>query len=449
MQTMQTMQTMQSYFNQLADTLTAACQGDEVLLLHLSAEESDFVRFNRSAIRQGGVVEQRYLTLELIVGQRHVSETITLTGQGDVDAPRTLAVLGALRACLPEMPEDPYLLYATDVVNTEQLGDADLAPVDGMIDAILDAGQGQDLVGILARGGVYAGFANSLGQRNWFSTKSFHVDWSFYLQGDKAVKTAYAGLAGQWSAAAFLQKVEAAHQQLAVLGRPSRTIQPGEYRTYLTPDAVSEYIGILGWGGFGVKSHRTKSTPMLKMIEEGATLSPSLTIRENTAEGLAPNFTSKGYVKPDAIDLIVDGEYREAMVSPRSAKEFALDVNAGGEGPESMDVSAGSLEAADAVAELGEGVYAGCLWYLNYSDMPAGRVTGMTRFATFWVEGGEIVAPLNVMRFDETIYRALGENLVALTKQRDFIPSSQTYEQRSTDSMRMPGALIDNFRFTL
>ena len=63
MQTMQTMQTMQSYFNQLADTLTAACQGDEVLLLHLSAEESDFVRFNRSAIRQGGVVEQRYLTL--------------------------------------------------------------------------------------------------------------------------------------------------------------------------------------------------------------------------------------------------------------------------------------------------------------------------------------------------------------------------------------------------
>lgn len=446
------MQTMQTYFNQLADTLTAACQGDEVLLMHLSAEESDFVRFNRSAIRQGGVVEQRYLTLELIAGQRHVAETVTLAGQGDVDGPRTLAVLGALRACLPEMPEDPYLLYATDVVNTEQLGDADLAPVDGMIDAILDAGQGQDLVGILARGGVYAGFANSLGQRNWFSTKSFHVDWSFYVQGeqgDQAVKTAYAGLAGQWSNDAFSAKVAAAREQLAVFANPARTIEPGEYRTYLTPDALSEFIGLLGWGGFGVKSHRTKSTPMLKMIEEGATLSPSLTIRENTAEGLAPNFTSKGYVKPDAIDLIVDGAYREAMVSPRSAKEFALDVNAGGEAPESMDVSAGQLDAAQAASELGEGVYAGCLWYLNYSDMPAGRITGMTRFATFWVEGGEIVAPLNVMRFDETIYRALGENLVALTKQRDFIPSSQTYEQRSTDSMRMPGALIDNFRFTL
>ena len=25
-------------------------------------------------------------------------------------------------------------------------------------------------------------------------------------------------------------------------------------------------------------------------------------------------------------------------------------------------------------------------WYLNYSDCPGGRVTGMTRFATLWVE---------------------------------------------------------------
>ena len=35
----------------------------------------------------------------------------------------------------------------------------------------------------------------------------------------------------------------------------------------------------------------------------------------------------------------------------------------------------------------------------------------MTRFATFWVEDGVIQSPLEVMRFDETIYRMLGENL--------------------------------------
>jgi predicted Zn-dependent protease len=73
----------------------------------------------------------------------------------------------------------------------------------------------------------------------------------------------------------------------------------------------------------------------------------------------------------------------------------------------------------------------------------------MTRFASFWVENGEIKAPLNVMRFDETLYNMLGEKLIALTAERAFIMATDTYEIRSTDSMRLPGALIDGFTFTL
>ena len=73
----------------------------------------------------------------------------------------------------------------------------------------------------------------------------------------------------------------------------------------------------------------------------------------------------------------------------------------------------------------------------------------MTRFATFWVENGEIKAPLNVMRFDETAYRVLGENLVALTAERDLILDADTYSQRSTCSGRLPGALVEDFTFTL
>ncbi len=38
----------------------------------------------------------------------------------------------------------------------------------------------------------------------------------------------------------------------------------------------------------------------------------------------------------------------------------------------------------------------------------------MTRFASFWVEHGRIVAPLNVMRFDDSLFRVLGPNLEAL-----------------------------------
>ena len=41
---------------------------------------------------------------------------------------------------------------------------------------------------------------------------------------------------------------------------------------------------------------------------------------------------------------------------------------------------------------LGTGLFVGNLWYTNFSDRAACRTTGMTRFATFWIDEGEIVA---------------------------------------------------------
>ncbi len=76
-------------------------------------------------------------------------------------------------------------------------------------------------------------------------------------------------------------------------------------------------------------------------------------------------------------------------------------------------------------------------------------MTGMTRFASVWVEDGRIAAPLNAMRFDDTVYRVLGEQLEALTRERDLIPDGDTYAERSTTSMRTPGALVRDFALTL
>ena len=78
-----------------------------------------------------------------------------------------------------------------------------------------------------------------------------------------------------------------------------------------------------------------------------------------------------------------------------------------------------------------------------------GRMTGMTRFATFWVENGEVVAPLNVMRFDDSVLRMLGSELEALTVEQDLLLSASSYFNRSTASSRLPGALLKNFEFTL
>ena len=440
---------MQDYFHALADTITAHLQGREIYTCTFRGEDSDFVRFNRSAVRQAGTVRQRTLSLDLVEGQRHAAGNVALSGDLNQDRETAARLLERLREQLPLLPEDPHLLYATAVKSSIAAGRNELPERAAAVDAVLRAGRGRDLVGLYAAGGIYVGFANSFGQRNWFASYNFNCDWSFYRQGDKAVKTAYAGL--RWEDGAFGRQVDEAAAQLDVLSRPPRTIPPGNYRVYLAPAAVADILDMLAWGGFGLKAHRTKKSTLLKMAESSQRLHPEVTLRENTREGVAPNFDAAGFIKPDEVTLIDAGGLADCLVSPRSAKEYGVPTNGAGSGeaPESVDMAAGQVPAQQVLAQLDTGVYVNNVWYLNYSDRVSARITGMTRFATFWVENGTIQAPLNVMRFDESVYRMFGDNLLGLTDERAFFLDGSTYRRRSTGSSRVPGALVRDFAFTL
>ena len=73
----------------------------------------------------------------------------------------------------------------------------------------------------------------------------------------------------------------------------------------------------------------------------------------------------------------------------------------------------------------------------------------MTRFATFWVERGRIVAPVDVLRFDDSAFRLLGGNLEALTREPELILSPDSYKSRRLASSTIPGALVREIAFTL
>jgi predicted Zn-dependent protease len=242
-----------------------------------------------------------------------------------------------------------------------------------------------------------------------------------------------------------------AREELSVLKRDPRTIDPGQYRVYLAPTAVAEVVSLLSWGGFGLKSHKTQRSPLIRAVKGEEKLASCFSLSENTADGMSPRFGKSGFIKPDRVELFADGSYSQALVSPRSAREYSVDTNGANdeEMPLSLDMAAGRYDIDQVLDELGTGIYVNNLHYLNYSDRPSCRVTGMTRFATFWVENGKIVAPLNVMRFDETLYRMFGEQLIGLTSERELLLDPNTYERRSTQSARVPGAIINEFTFTL
>jgi predicted Zn-dependent protease len=207
---------------------------------------------------------------------------------------------------------------------------------------------------------------------------------------------------------------------------------------------------MLEWNGFSARALATRNSPLQALQLGSARLSPLVSISEMASTGLEPLFNSEGSLRQDQL-LIERGQLAGQMVSSRSAQEYGLVANGADsyEKPFSIEMAAGVLPSDEVLQALGTGLYIGNLWYLNYSDQGLARMTGMTRFASFWVEDGKIVAPLATMRFDESLYAMFGDNLLELTRERSLRISTRTYGQRDAQTLLLPGALVEGFTLTL
>ena len=440
--------TNDEHFNQLAATLDATLAAGERYAASYAGETTDFVRMNRGKVRQPGRVAQRHLRVQLIRGARHASHTLSLGGDLAADQQAVRDALVGLRSVLPDLRDDPHLLLPGVVASSRSVRGGPLPDSAQLVDGILEAAAGEDLVGILAAGPVQRGFANSEGQRNWHEATTFNLQWSLYYRGDKAVKSAYAGFT--WDGEALASRMAEARERLPLVSRPAKALEPGSYRAYLAPSAMEEIAGLLRWDGFSGRALATQQSPLARM-QNGARLDPRIALAEDIAGGVAPSFQAEGFARPGRLPLIGDGALVGALVSPRTAREFGLAENGANsdEMPDALSMRGGDLPARDALTALDTGLAIGNLWYCNYSDRPACRMTGMTRFATFWVENGRIVAPVNVLRFDDTLYRLLGENLEALTQETELMLDPNSYGARMLTSATLPGALVRQMSFTL
>jgi len=434
-------------FFRLADAVSGALRAGEEFLLRCSGEDSDFVRLNHGRVRQAGAVRQRRLSLQLVADGRSATVACDAGGGDDSDRERLLGLVSGLRVQLAHLPADPHLLFSREALTSSRIEPGRLPDPASAIDRLITLADGLDLVGIWASGLVHRGLATSAGTRAWHSVGTFNLDWSCYHTGDKAVKCAYAGTS--WNESVLAARLSEARRTLPVLARSPQRLSPGAYRAYLAPAALDDLLGMCSWGGFSCKAQRTRSGPLLRLHDGAERLHPAVTLTEDHAGGLSPGFTDAGFAKPASVPLITAGSPAGSLVGARSAREFALVPNCAHEAPESLRMDAGDLPAETALHRLGTGLWISNVWYCNFSDRSACRITGMTRFACLWIENGEPVAPLAVMRFDDTIYRLLGANLEALTCEREHVLEAGTYGGRGLGSSLLPGALVGEIALTL
>ncbi|MDX2212565.1 MAG: metallopeptidase TldD-related protein [Oculatellaceae cyanobacterium bins.114] len=440
---------LEASFNQLVAALLAELNPGEHLTLRLTGEQSQFVRFNHAKVRQTGLVTDCQIHLTLMSEQRTAYYDFPLTGNWQTDWQQARSSLQELRRELPQLPIDPYLVLPTGHAVSREIHTGQLLPPNEVAATVLTPVDGLDFTGIYAGGVLLRAYADSVGQKHWFATDSFSLDYSIFTASGQALKGTFAG--SDWNAEAYAAKLADARGQLDRLDQPPKSIAKGHYRTYLAPAAIAEIVAYLAWGTLSEAAIQQGNSG-LRLLQLGEKqLSPLFTLRENFQYGLVPRFNGWGEVAPLTLPVIESGKLVNTLINSRTAKEYGKAAN-GADSEESLrspEVIPGTLDPADILKTLGTGLYLSNLHYLNWSDRATARMTGMTRYACFWVENGEIVAPIENLRFDESLYRCFGENLVTLTRTQEFVPNVETYGYRSLGGTWVPGMVVDDFTYTL
>ncbi len=436
-------------FNQLIEALLDKKEESEDFTVKLSSEQSQFTRFNHAKVRQTGQVADGWIELNLMQNQRSGFRQFPWTGNWEMDWQVTYTALRDLREELPQLPVDPYLVLPSGTNTSQEIHSGNLLAAEAVVPTVLELVRELDFAGLYAGGIVIKGYGDSSGQKHWFATDSFTLDYSLFTTEGQAVKGIFAG--SDWNNEAYIAQINDAKKQLELFSRSAKELPRGQYKTYFAPAAVAELLTMLSWGGVSEADLQQGGSALASLWRKEKQLSPAFRLKENFQRGLTPRFNEWGEMAAPELLLVENGVLVNTLVNSRTAKEYQKTSN-GADGQESLrtpEVSPGNLEFGQILPSLDTGLYVSNLHYLNWSDRPTGRITGMTRYACFWVEGGEIIAPIENLRFDESLYRFWGENLVDLTNFQEFIPEVGTYKERQLGGSMVPGMLVEDFTYTL
>ena len=355
---------MKRYFFDISEKVMNNLLDGEHLILSINGEDSEFIRINNAKIRQLGTVNDASLSMEFIKNSRKIGISFTLQKDADKDFKLALKHLKVMRNSIDSLPEDPLCVIPKDYGSLDEEYTGKLLDTKDSVDALLPVMHGVDLTGIWASGGVFVGNTNSAGQKNWFSTQTFSLDYSLINPLKKMVKETYAGT--HWNQNDYEAFINNSKEKLKMLNQKSKKINPGSYRTYIASAGVSDLIDMLSWGGVSENAIRKGRSSFIKMREQQQQLSPCFSLKEDFSSGTVPRFNSNGEICDVELPLIINGALKNTLISTRTANEYKLTSNfaSSGEYLRSPVMEEGSIKENDILSKLGTGVYLSNLHYL-------------------------------------------------------------------------------------
>ena len=189
-------------------------------------------------------------------------------------------------------------------------------------------------------------------------------------------------------------------------------LDPGTYEVVLEPKAVAAMLLFPAWLGFNGKAY-AEGTSFAHVGEQQFDERVGLWDDGTDPRSLGRPYDAEGTPK-QRLDLVRGGVTVGLAHDRRSARLAGCESTGSSIGQESFGGYPGDLfldGGDDSIEELIAGVERGLLvtdfWYNRILDPKTQVVTGLTRNGLFLIEGGEVTAPVQNMRYTQSVVGAL------------------------------------------
>ncbi len=454
----------------------------------IMTEDSGLARYAGDRVHQHVSERNCEIRVRAVRGRR---VAVTAGNQADTDSVRAVAERAAAAAGrspedpyfpgLPHPSSTPYVDQTTFYASTAELEPADRAEAVRIILGLLKSAGAQGF-GAVTSAVTELAVVNSHGVHAY---QSFTDAWvSVIAQRERypagegaAVQTlttsGRAGGAAAPSSRAPLRpatgRATACHRDwseidpestaLRALSKASletpRHLPPGEYTVLLEETAVAEMLEFLAYGALnGLNFLEGQSLYSGRLGERP--YPATITLRDDPTDARATNFSFDFEGVPKAPLTLIRGGVLERVAWDSATAARGGEASTGhalpapnphGPMPLNLTLLPGSHDRAELLAKMDRGLLVTRFHYVNEVDPARTLLTGMTRDGTFLVEDGKIVAPVQDLRWVESIDGVL-KRTIAVGSTQQLVSEGPGYGMRSLVGSLMPALLVEGFSIT-
>lgn len=387
-------------------------------LVTCSEGVSALTRFANSRIHQNVASDERQVRLRVVVGEGQSAQAVTT--RLDADGLERL-VEGALAAARlrPSDPSFPGLAPPGQQLAEVDHYDVETASADpdaraAIVADFVSAGVDLEAAGYCSTEGEVHALASTTGIRCASRATKAQLDGIHRASGadggvptdgyGQGTSTRVADLDGAAAGAVAAAKARA--------GASPVSLDPGQYEVVLEPKAVAELLLFPAWLGFNGKAH-AEGTSFAHLGEQQFDEQIDLWDDGTDPRSLGRPYDAEGTAK-GRVDLVRRGvtvglahDRRSAALAGVEPTGHGVGSDAFGGYPGDLFLGAGDQSPEQLVAGVERGLLLTDLWYNRILDPKTQVITGLTRNGVFLIERGELVGPVQNLRYTQSVVGAL------------------------------------------